>query len=174
MMNSNRLHALRSAVFFAVAFAIVVATAPAFAAGNPDFDAVTWMPIDCATPDLISHTSPGSVNFVGDANSPAAYYAFDANYLYFRYRMDGNPTARRLRAVLVDGADAGPTGQSVPVPVPALAQRQGRHDRGLAEHVASDIDFTPLFHDDSEVQLFSQHYAFTSGSTEHDATRRGL
>jgi len=31
--------------------------------------------------------------------------------------------------------------------------------------VAMDIDFSPLFHDDAEVKLFSQGYAFTSGST---------
>ena len=166
MMNSNRLHALRSAVFFAVAFAIVVATAPAFAAGNPDFDAVTWMPLDCATPDLISHTSPSSVDFAGNATFPAAYSAHDANYLYFRYRMDGNPSgpggfAQNSWTALMQ----------IPSGDPFQYQYQlslnGKDDtiEVWKNTVAMDIDFTPLFHDDSEVKLFSQNYAFTSGST---------
>ena len=31
--------------------------------------------------------------------------------------------------------------------------------------VASDIDFSPLFHDDAEVKLFSQKFDLVSGST---------
>src|SRR5690242_92135 len=67
------------------AAALIAAAAPARAAGNPDFDAVTWTALDCSTPDLVSHTSPSSVDFAGNATFAAAYAAHDATYLYFRY-----------------------------------------------------------------------------------------
>src|SRR6185436_8473249 len=73
----------------AVAAAIV---RPAAAQANPDFDAVSWTAIACDNPDLIAETSPSGVNFVGNAMSSPAFYAFDADYLYFRYRMDGDPS----------------------------------------------------------------------------------
>ena len=51
------------------------------------------------------------------------------------------PHERRTRAaphgfdaVLLDGAHAGAGGQRVPVPVSALPERQGRHDRDLGQH----------------------------------------
>src|SRR5689334_24546109 len=74
-----------------VGLSLVVAR-PATAAGNPDFDAVTWTPLGCETPDLVSHTSPAAVDFAGNAAYPAAYFAHDASYLYFRYRTNGDPS----------------------------------------------------------------------------------
>ena len=61
-------------------------------AASPDFDAASWIPVGCDNPDLISHTSPASSEFVGDGQAPAAFYAFDQNFLYFRYRMDVSPS----------------------------------------------------------------------------------
>ena len=106
--------------------------AAAFATGGPNFGSVNWQPLGCDNPDLISHSSPGAVDFVGDQANPPASYAYDANYLYFRYRLDSDPG--QLRPVRVDGAHAGAVGQPVPVPVPALAERQERQDRDLAQH----------------------------------------
>src|SRR5262249_9395624 len=61
-----------------------------FAAG-PNFDAVTWSPLGCNNPDLIVGASPSSVSFVGDQANLPAFYAYDADYLYFRYQMDSDP-----------------------------------------------------------------------------------
>src|SRR5262245_22326959 len=62
-------------------------------AADPNFDAVTWRPLGCDTPDLITPDSPRSASFAGDHANLPAYYAYDAGYLYFRYRMDTNPAS---------------------------------------------------------------------------------
>ena len=67
-----------------------IAALTAFAAG-PDFNAVTWLPLGCDSPDLISSASPAAVSFVGDQTNLPAFYAYDSNYLYSRYRMDADP-----------------------------------------------------------------------------------
>src|SRR5262249_13095010 len=59
---------------------------------GPGFGAVSWTAGGCPAADLLADTSPRSVNFGGDATYPAAYYAYDATYLYFRFRMDGDPS----------------------------------------------------------------------------------
>ena len=87
-MKTTFVRKLAIACCLAVAAAIV---RPAAAQAAPDFDAVSWTAIACDNPDLIAETSPSAVDFVGNAMSSPAYYAFDADYLYFRYRMDGNP-----------------------------------------------------------------------------------
>ena len=75
-----------------IACGLAVLGATTVQAQTPDFDAVTWTAIGCPAADLTADTSPSAVNFVGVATYPAAYYAHDANYLYFRYRMDGDPS----------------------------------------------------------------------------------
>src|SRR5262249_51898623 len=47
-------------------------------AASPDFDAVTWTPMTCSNPNLISHSNPSAVDFAGDATSPPTYVAHDA------------------------------------------------------------------------------------------------
>src|SRR5947207_12413019 len=71
--------------------AVLVAHTAAAAVANPEFDGVVWTPLGCDAPDLISHASPAAVDFAGDATFPAAYFAHDDSYLYFRYRVDGDP-----------------------------------------------------------------------------------
>jgi uncharacterized repeat protein (TIGR01451 family) len=143
---------------------------------SPDFDAVSWRAIGCEAADLTSDASPEVVNFVGDATFPAAYYAYDATYLYFRYRMDRDPS--------------GPGGfvqyswtalMQVPSGNPFQYQYQlsleGQTDSiELWQNTnAQDIDFSPLFHDDSEVLLFSQPYQQANGSTVNTSPlARGL
>jgi uncharacterized repeat protein (TIGR01451 family) len=137
----------------------------ALAQTGPDFDAVTWTAIGCPAANLTASTSPAGVNFVGNATYPAAYYAWDAGYLYFRYRMDASP--------------AGPGGfaqyswtalMQVPSGNPFQYQYQvsldGQDDtvQLWANTVASDVDFSPLFHDTSEVQLFTRPYGQTGGT----------
>ena len=166
-MYSNRLsHPLRRIACALGLAGMLLAAATARAQANPDFDAVAWTPIGCPAADLTADTSPNAVNFVGNATYPAAYYAFDSNFLYFRYRMDANPS--------------GPGGfaqyswtalMQVPGGNPFQYQYQVSLDGSKdtidlwQNTVASDIDFSPLFHDESEVNLFSQPYALVNGST---------
>src|SRR5690348_15591369 len=70
-------------------------SAGALAQSNPDFDAVTWTPLTCAASPLTALDLRAEINLVGDAVFPAAYTAHDATYLYFRYRVDGNPMSSR-------------------------------------------------------------------------------
>ena len=146
--------------------AVLLGAGRALAAGNPDFDAIAWTPLSCDSATLTAGTSPGSVNFVGDATYPAAYYAMDSSYVYFRYRMDRDPS--------------GPGGfdqftwtalMQVPSGNPFQYQYQLSLEGGTdeiqvwANTVAMDIDFSPLFHDDSEVELFAQQYDLSNGTT---------
>src|SRR6266849_3161977 len=67
----------------------------ACAAGDPDFGAVPWVALDCAPGGApVGDESPSQVDIVGDAAYPATYYAYDAKYLYFRYRLDTNPVSK--------------------------------------------------------------------------------
>jgi len=43
------------------------------------------------SPDLIVGASPSAVSFAGDQTNLPAFYAYDSNYLYSRYRMDADP-----------------------------------------------------------------------------------
>ena len=153
----------------AAALALLATLAGAARAGaqtNPDFDAVSWRALGCPAADLTSDTSPGAVNFVGNATFPAAYYAFDASYLYFRYRMDRDPAgsggfAQFAWTALMQVESGNPFQYQYQVSL------EGSTDDIEIWHntVASDIDFSPLFHDDSEVKLFSQPYKLANGST---------
>jgi uncharacterized repeat protein (TIGR01451 family) len=124
-------------------------------ASGPNFEAVQWLPLGCDTPDLITPDSPSSVSFAGDHANPPAYYAYDADYLYFRYRMDTNPASGGGFAQYVWTA-------LMQVPSGNRFQYQyqlsldGKSDRIeiWQNTVPSDVKF-PHFQDDSEVKLES-------------------
>jgi uncharacterized repeat protein (TIGR01451 family) len=42
---------------------------------------------------MVVPSSPATVSFVGNHANPPAFYGYDTDYLYFRYRMDGNPSS---------------------------------------------------------------------------------
>src|SRR5689334_25282716 len=83
--------ALRRIVITLAMLALVASNSRAIAA-SPDFDAVSWTPMTCPNADLISHSSPAAVDFVGDASHSPTFVAYDATYLYVRYRLDGDPS----------------------------------------------------------------------------------
>jgi uncharacterized repeat protein (TIGR01451 family) len=149
-------HRLAGAV---LALGLLVAAGAARAQASPDFDAVAWRPIGCPAADLTADTSPSAVNFVGNATFPASYYAFDADYLYFRYRMDGDPSgpggfAQYSWTALMQV----PSGDPFQYQYQLSMEGQNDNVEIWANTVASDIDFSPQFQDDSEVRLFSQPY----------------
>jgi len=161
-MKSRRMSALRLVALLGA----LLAAGSAVAAGNPDFDAVTWVPLTCDASPMISHASPSSVDFVGDTTYPAAYFAHDASYLYFRYRMDGNPSgpggfSQSSWTALMQV----PSGNAFQYQYQLSLNGDGDTIEVWHNTVAQDIDFSMTFHDDAEVKLFSQGYTFSNGST---------
>jgi len=100
------------------------------------------------------------VNFVGNATFPAAYYAFDADYLYFRYRMDGDPSgpggfAQYSWTALMQV----PSGNPFQYQYQLSLSGEGPGGDPIeiwANAPAEDIDFTTIAQDDSETRLFTQ------------------
>ncbi|HJQ83312.1 MAG TPA: hypothetical protein VKA21_04505 [Candidatus Binatia bacterium] len=148
--------------------AVAMAGAPVDAQTGPDFDAVAWAPIACAAGDAAGDEHPASVDLVGDGTFPAVSMARDADFLYFRHRVDGDPS--------------GPGGfesysWNVLVQVPSGDPFQYQYMLSLygngdaveiwANTAAEDIDFAPLFQDDAETRLFTQ--GFTATSPANDA-----
>jgi hypothetical protein len=147
----------------AVTLLMILAADPAAAQTNPpDFDAVAWTAIGCPAADLVVHAAPAGVDLAGDAAFSAVYVAYDADYAYFRYRLDGDPS--------------GPGGFSqyawtALMQVPSGDAFQYQYQISLngmndsieiwANTVASPIEFSPLFQDESEVLLFTQPYDLT-------------
>jgi hypothetical protein len=67
--------------------------ADAARAWSPNFCCVEWFPIGCNDfSEPAGDESPGSIDFVGSATHPGAYVAYDDSYLYFRYRVDADPS----------------------------------------------------------------------------------
>src|SRR5262249_6621195 len=62
-------------------------------AAGPNFDAVSWFPLGCERADMVVSASPATVSFAGNHANPPAFYGYDKYYLYFRYRMDANPSS---------------------------------------------------------------------------------
>jgi len=163
------MRSLLSLLARAGAFAVFVGllgTPAAQATANPDFDSVTWTPLGCQAADPITHTSPNNFDFVGDATYPSAYFAHDGAYLYFRYRMDGDP------------AGSGGFAQGAWVAlmqVPSGDPFQYQYELALngktdtieiwQNTTAMDISFNPLFHDTPESKIFSQKYNLANGTT---------
>src|SRR5947207_12848303 len=88
MRHAN--HGIRSILTILASFALT-AFAPTARAQAPDFDAATWTSLSCAAGDPAGDESPSAVDLGGDAAHPAAFFAHDASYLYFRYRVNGDP-----------------------------------------------------------------------------------
>src|SRR5690242_4293914 len=163
-MHSNHF-ALRRIV---IAFAILglVASATCALAASPDFDAVSWTSIACSNADLITSASPAATNMVGDAAHSPTYVAYDSTYLYFRYRLDGDPS---------QGSGFKSWSWTSLMQVPSGDPFQYQYELALdgstnaieiwQNTVASNISFSPLFHDTPETMVFSQAFNLANGST---------
>ncbi len=125
-------------------------------AADPDFDSVVWQRLGCDSPDLIVEDSPSAASFAGDQEHPPAFYAVDDDYLYFRYRMDSNPSG---------SGGFSQNAWTALMQVPSGNRFQYQYQLSLngkddtieiwRNTNASDIDFSPLFRDDSEQPLSS-------------------
>jgi hypothetical protein len=157
-----------------LAIASSLSTSPAAAAGNPDFDSVTWVNSGC---DIIGSTgTPSETGLVGDATFPPVFYAQDATYAYFRYRVSGNPSgpqgfSQYAWVALLQS----PMGNAFQYQYELALNGKGADDdfgnkssdniEIWANTSAIDVDFRSLFNDPAETRLFAQKYNFSSGST---------
>src|SRR5437773_5421920 len=60
-------------------------------APGPNFDTAPFQAFTCSS-DPVNDENPNAVDLVGSAQYPAAYFAHDASYVYFRYRVNGDAT----------------------------------------------------------------------------------
>src|SRR5207244_1595796 len=70
MRRTTSVGATRSLVAVLGLLAGLLAQSATARAASPDFDTVTWTPLGCENPDLVSHTSPSAADFAGDATFP--------------------------------------------------------------------------------------------------------
>ena len=152
MSNSMKLFGRTTAAALALLCAVGMAHAQA-----PNFDAVAWKPLDCGAGDPAGDETPAAVDLVGDAAHLAAFNAHDADFVYFRFRVNSDPAGSGGFASYAWNA-------LMQVPSGDAFQYQyelslnGKSDTVEVWHNthAEDIDFSPLFNDPAEVQLFSQ------------------
>jgi hypothetical protein len=150
--------------------ALAAARSAGAQAPNPDFDAVSWAPLGCDASPLTAATPRGEVDLVGDAVSAAVYTAFDATYLYFRYRVNGDPSGPR--------GFAGSSNWNMLVQVPSGSAFQYQYQLALngdgqggdtvevwGNSVPADLTFSPLFTDEPDVRLFRQVYSSAGPTT---------
>src|SRR5262245_31075025 len=144
----------------ALAVCLAIAGARPAAAASPNFDAVQWSALGCPNADLIKHDSPSSADFAGSStpgNEPA-YYAFDSNFLYFRYRMSGDPVSGGMFAqVSWTALMQVPSGDRFKYQY-QLSLNGKKDTIAIWQNdpaTAQVIDFSPLFHDDAETKLYS-------------------
>src|SRR5262245_19889798 len=170
MRHAN--HGIRLILTILASFTLT-AFAPTARAQAPDFDSVPWTALSCDAGDPAGDESPSAVDLVGDAAHPAAFTAHDASYLYFRYRVDGDPSGPGgFQSYAWNALMQVPSGN--PFQYQYELALYGKNDtiQIWANTSASDIDFSPLFNDPSDVQLFStaaaplaRHLAVNDGSS---------
>ena len=141
----------------------IAATGAARAQANPDFDAVAWTALGCAADPLTNADTRAEVDLVGDAGFPAAYVAQDATYLYFRYRVDGDPRASRRG--FLSSSDwtmlvQVPSGSGFEYQYQLSLNGDGATNADTIEvwsnTTAEPLTFDPLFTDQPEAKIFSQ------------------
>ena len=131
----------------------LVLPAASWAAG-PNFDAVSWLPLGCDRADLITPASPAAASFAGNHANPPAFYSYDANYLYFRYRMDSNPASGGGFAQYVWTAFMQvPSGDPFQYQYQLLLNGKSDTIEIWRNTNPSDIHF-PQFHVDAQVQAY--------------------
>jgi uncharacterized repeat protein (TIGR01451 family) len=137
--------------------AALAAVAPSAMAQTPDFDAVAWQPLGAGVAEPAGDESPSAVDLVGDAAHAPAFSAHDATFLYLRYRVDGDPTGSGgFQSYAWNTLAQVPSGNPFQYQYEFSVNGKSDTVEIWANTSAMDIDFSPLFNDPAEVQLFSQ------------------
>jgi uncharacterized repeat protein (TIGR01451 family) len=138
------------------ALALVLALTTAARAQAPDFDAAAWKPLDCGVGDPAGDETPGAVDLVGDAGHLSAFYAYDASFVYFRYRVNADPSGSGgFASYAWTALMQVPSGDPFQYQYELSLNGKSNTVEVWANTHAEDIDFSPLFNDPAEVQLFS-------------------
>ncbi len=159
---------------------VAAATSALSAGNNPDFDAVPFQPLSCnAGVEPAGDESPSSTDLVGDSTHPAAYYAFDDNYLYFRFRVDKVPTGPRgfdqyawVSLLQVPSGDPfqyqyelSLNGKGSDDDFGNAGGQQGDTIEIWKDTSPENVDFSPLFNDPAELRLFAQRHDYAGPLT---------
>lgn len=154
--------------FLSLVMLLVAALAqPSQMTAAAEIESIDWRPLDCGAGDPVGDESPAATDLVGDtANGKySAYYAFDAQYLYLRQRVNGNPSgsggfAQYAWTMLLQV----PSGSAFRYQY--MVSLNGNNTPGLkADTVelwkndpAAPIDWTPIFRDDADINLWRVEY----------------
>src|SRR5690242_1516707 len=153
--------------------ALVLALTTAARAQAPDFDAVAWTALDCGVGDPAGDETPAPVDLVGDAAHLAAFTAHDASFVYFRYRVNADPSGSGgFASYAWTALMQVPSGDPFQYQYELSLNGKSNTVEVWANTSASDIDFSPLFNDPAEVQLYSQP-AMTLPLARHIAVNDG-
>jgi hypothetical protein len=140
----------------------LVLAARAGAQPAPDFDGADWK-VMCAATEPAVTVSPLAANLVGDPTFPSTYVAFDQAFLYFRYRVDGDPSDSRtgFKDTSWTALVQTPRGSGFQFQYQLTLNGGARGTDTLEiwlNTVANDLTLRPLSNDDSEGQLASVPY----------------
>jgi hypothetical protein len=170
--------------FAFVALALFAPASVARAVTGPDFDTVQWTALTCTdATEAPGDTTPSSVDLVGDAAHPAVYMSLDADFLYFRYRVDQDPSgAKGFDQNAWTALMQVPSGNAFQYQYELALDGKGADDdfgntggsagdtvEVWANTSAEDIDFSPLFNDPAEMRVFAQRYDFSGAGTANTA-----
>jgi len=159
----------------------VGASPKALATGNsPDFDAVSFQTLICDTGgDPAGDESPNAVDIVGDATHPTTYMAWDDTYVYFRFRVNGDPSgpngfAQSAWVMLLQVPSGNAfqyqfelslNGKGAPDDYGNSGGQAGDTVEVWKNDPAVNISFNPTFNDPSETRLYAQRYDFAGPTT---------
>jgi hypothetical protein len=138
----------------------LVHAARAGAQSAPDFDGAAWQPL-CAANEPAVNVLPAEANLVGDTSFPSTYVAHHQAFLYFRYRVDGDPAEPRrtgFKDVSWTALVQAPRGSGFQFQY-QLTLNGGTPGGDTLEiwqnTAATDLTLRPLSNDDAEVRLAS-------------------
>ncbi len=152
------------------------------AGADPNFDGVFYQTLGCGSDgDPQGDENPGAIDMVGDAGFPAVFFAHDLEYLYFRFRVDADPSgpngfAQYSWVALMQVPTGNPfqyqyelalDGAGAPDDFGNAGGQKGDTIEIWRNDPAEDMDFSPLFNDPAEIRRYAQRYDFASAATEN-------
>ena len=136
--------------------AALATAAPAIA--QPSWP-TTWISVGtCGESDPASST-PTTLDLVGAPGAPAAFFAFDANYAYFRERLAVDPSNGPGQFINGSWVVLVKTATGDPFEYQYLIALDGNGDQvklyANDPVTAQPISFSPIFNDPAETQLYT-------------------
>jgi hypothetical protein len=172
--TNRRLHPLH------LAFALVLSWAMVASAAVPVFGGSGSLPLLCeGSGEPANDSAPGALDLVGSTTFPPVSVNHDGHFLYFRYRVDGNPAGpdgfdQSSWVALIQVPDGNPFQYQYVVSLNGKGSNDDFGNSGdtvelWANTTAMDIDFSPIFQDTAEVRLFAQKFDYVSLATVNEA-----